>query len=232
MMRIRMANGLVTAAQARLLGEITKATGRNIADVTTRQQVQLRWLTIEGIPEVIARLEAAGLSSLQTGMDNIRGIVGCPATGLTPRELFDTAPIAAAFERLFLGNKEFTNLPRKFNVTITGCREHCTGGETQDISMTPALSGPDGEETAGFNLAVGGKQGSGGPVVAKPLDAFVRPEEAAHVCAAIALLFRDHGPRESRSKARLAFLLGEWGAERFRKELESRLLRRLPPAGH
>ena len=81
-------------AQARLLGEITKETGRNIADVTTRQQVQLRWVTIEGVPEVIARLEAAGLSSLQTGMDNIRGIVGCPATGLTPRELFDTAPIA------------------------------------------------------------------------------------------------------------------------------------------
>jgi len=87
MMRIRMPNGIVTTAQARLLGEITKATGRNIADVTTRQQVQLRWLTIEGVPDVIGRLEAAGLSSLQTGMDNIRGIVGCPATGLTPREL-------------------------------------------------------------------------------------------------------------------------------------------------
>src|SRR5262249_6221837 len=116
-------------------------------------------------------------------------------------------------------------------VTITGCREHCTSGETQDISMTPALSGLDGEEMAGFNLAVGGKQGSGGPVVAQPLDVFVRPAEAAKVCAAIALLFGDHGPRESRSKARLAFLLGEWGAERFRKELESRLLRRLPPAG-
>src|SRR5712691_9307083 len=88
MMRIRMPNGIVTAAQARLLGEITqeagRASGRPIADVTTRQQIQLRWVTIETVPEVIARLEAAGLSSLQTGMDNIRGIVGCPATGLTP----------------------------------------------------------------------------------------------------------------------------------------------------
>jgi len=231
MMRIRMANGLVTAAQARLLGEITKATGRNIADVTTRQQVQLRWLTIEGIPEVIARLEAAGLSSLQTGMDNIRGIVGCPATGLTPRELFDTAPIAAAFERLFLGNKEFTNLPRKFNVTITGCPDHCTGGETQDISMTPAIVMRDGAEVAGLNVAVGGKQGSGGPRFATDLDAFVEPEEAAEVCAAIALIFRDHGPREARSRARLAFLVDEWGGERFRKELETRLGRPLQPAG-
>src|SRR3989475_6945057 len=145
MMRIRMPTGIVTAAQARLLGEITqeagRASGRPIADVTTRQQIQLRWVTIETIPGVIARLEAAGLSSLQTGMDNIRGIVGCPATGLTPRELIDTAGVAAAFQAIFLGNKEFTNLPRKFNVTITGCLEHCTGGETQDISMTPAGAG-------------------------------------------------------------------------------------------
>jgi ferredoxin-nitrite reductase len=231
MMRVRMPNGIVSAAQARLLGEITReagaASGRPIADVTTRQQIQLRWVTIDKVPEVIARLEAAGLSSLQTGMDNIRGIVGCPATGLTPRELIDTVPIAVAFQKIFLGNKEFTNLPRKFNVTITGCLEHCTAGETQDISMTPAMAGHE----PGFNLAVGGKQGSGGPVFATPLDAFVRPMEAADVCAAIALIFRDHGPRESRSKARLAFLLEAWGVARFRVELEKRLGRALPPAG-
>ena len=232
MMRIRTAQGIVTASQARLLGEITKASGRNIADVTTRQQVQLRWVTIEGVPDVLARLEAAGLSSLQTGMDNIRGIVGCPATGLTPRELFDSAPIAAAFQKIFLGNRAFTNLPRKFNVTITGCREHCTGGETQDISMTPAIAVRDGQEIAGLNVAIGGKQGSGGPRFATDLAAFVTPEEAADVCAAIALIFRDHGPREARSKTRLAFLVDEWGALRFRHELEARLGRALPPAGH
>jgi ferredoxin-nitrite reductase len=231
MMRIRMANGILTAAQARLLGQITKTTGRNIADVTTRQQIQLRWVTIEEVPDVIARLEAAGLSSLQTGMDNIRGIVGCPATGLTPRELFDTAPIAAAFQQIFLGNKAFTNLPRKFNVTITGCVEHCTPGETQDISMTPAIATRDGRAIAGLNVAVGGKQGSGGPRFATALDAFVTPGEAAEVCAAIALIFRDHGPREARSKARLAFLVDEWGGPRFRKELEARLGRELPLAG-
>ncbi len=231
MMRVRMPNGVLTSAQARLLGDITRTTGRNVADLTTRQQIQLRWLTIEGVPDVMARLEAAGLSSLQTGMDNIRGIVGCPATGLTPNELFDTVPIAREFQRLFLGNREFTNLPRKFNVSITGCPEHCTPGETQDISMTPAWATIDGAEVAGLNVAVGGKQGSGGPVFARSLDAFVRPAEAAEVCAAIALVFRDHGPRESRSKARLAFLLDEWGPERFRKELVARLGRELPSAG-
>ena len=231
MMRVRMPNGIVTAAQARLLGEITleagRASGRPIIDVTTRQQVQLRWVTIEKVPEVIARLEAAGLSSLQTGMDNIRGIVGCPATGLSPRELLDTSGIATAFQVIFLGNKDFTNLPRKFNVTITGCLEHCTGGETQDISLTPALAG----EVAGFNVAVGGKQGSGGPVLAQALDAFVRPEDAAPLCAAIALAFRDHGPREARSRARLAFLIEERGVAWFRDEVEHRFGRTLPAAG-
>ena len=231
MMRIRMPNGVLTSSQARVLGEITRQSGRNVADVTTRQQIQLRWMTIEGVPEVMARLEAAGLSSLQTGMDNIRGIVGCPATGLTPKELIDTVPIAATFQRIFLGNREFTNLPRKFNVTITGCPDNCTAVETQDVAMTPALATVDGAEITGFNLAVGGKQGSGGPTLATSLDAFVRPDEAADVCAAVALLFRDYGPREARSRARLAFLVEDWGGERFRKELESRLGRSLPPAG-
>ena len=231
MMRIRMPNGIVTAAQCRLLGEITRESGRNVADITTRQQLQLRWVTIEGVPEVMARIEAAGLTSLQTGMDNIRGIIGCPATGLTPKELFDTAPIAREFQRIFVGDKAFTNLPRKFNVTITGCPEHCTGGETQDISMTPAIRTVEGVEIAGLNMAMGGKQGSGGPVFAWSLDAFVTPEDAASVCAEIALIYRDHGPRESRSKSRLAFLIADWGTERFRKELETRLGRPLPPAG-
>jgi ferredoxin-nitrite reductase len=231
MMRIRTPNGILSAAQARLLAEITGRSGRNIADVTTRQQIQLRWLTVEEIPEVMARLAAAGLSSLQTGMDNIRGVVGCPATGLTPRELIDTAPIAAAFQKIFLGNREFTNLPRKFNVTITGCPDSCTAAETQDIAMTPAVASLDGAEVVGFNVAVGGKQGSGGPTFARSLDAFVRPEEAPEVCAVIALIFRDHGPREARSKARLAFLVEEWGTARLREELESRLGRSLPPAG-
>jgi ferredoxin-nitrite reductase len=231
MLRVRMPNGIVTSAQARLLGAITKESGHDVADVTTRQQLQLRWATIERVPEIMARLDAAGLTTLQTGMDNIRGVVGCPATGLTPKELFDTAPIARDFQRIFLRDKAFTNLPRKFNVAITGCPEHCTPGETQDISMTPAVASADEGEIVGLNVAVGGKQGSGGPVFAQSLDAFVRPDEAAEVCAAIALLYRDHGPRDSRSKARLAFLIGDWGGERFRKELEVRLGRPLPPAG-
>jgi ferredoxin-nitrite reductase len=227
MMRVRMPNGVLTSAQLRLLAALTNESDGDVADVTTRQQIQLRWLTIERIPDVVARLEAAGLSSLQTGMDNIRGVVGCPATGLTPRELIDTAPIAAEFQRLFLGNKAFTNLPRKFNVAITGCPDNCAGAETQDIALTPAVR----DDVVGFNLAVGGKQGSGGPVFASPCDVFVRPDDAAALCGVIALIFRDHGPREARSKARLAFLIADWGVDRFRRELETRWKQPLLSAG-
>src|SRR5207244_9309880 len=116
---------------------------------------------------------------------------------------------------------------RKFNVTITGCPDGCAGGETQDIAMTPARTG----ERAGFNLAVGGKQGSGGPTFATSLDVFVAPDEAAEVCATVALIFRDHGPREARARARLAFLLEDRGAAWLREELVARLKRALPPAG-
>jgi len=231
MMRVRMPNGVLTSSQARVLAALTKEGDGKVADVTTRQQIQLRGVVIERVPEIIAQLEAVGLSSLQTGMDNIRGIVGCPATGLTPGELVDTAPIAAEFQRIFLGNKAFTNLPRKFNVTISGCPDNCTDAATQDIAMTPAVWVSGATEVVGFNLSVGGKQGSGGPVFAAPCDVFVRPDEAASLCADIALIFRDHGPREARSKSRLAFLIAEWGIEKFRKELEVRTGRELPPAG-
>jgi ferredoxin-nitrite reductase len=231
MMRVRISSGLTNAVQLRVLAALTSEFGVGYVDITTRQQIQLRGFGIERVPEIWNRLEAVGLVSLQTGMDNIRNVIGCPVAGLTRHELFDASPIAQEFTETFLRNKAFTNLPRKFNVTITGCVEHCTPGETQDISMTPAIATRDGCEIAGLNVAVGGKQGSGGPRFATALDAFVTPEEAAEVCAAIALIFRDHGPREARSKARLAFLVEEWGGPRVRKELEARLGRELPPAG-
>ena len=110
MLRVRVTNGIVTAAQFRAFAGIAREFGRGFAELTTRQQVQLRWMTIDQIPEILERLKAVGLNAMQTGMDNIRGIIGCPATGLAPTELFDTAPIARAFQRIFVGNKAFTNL--------------------------------------------------------------------------------------------------------------------------
>ena len=136
-----------------------------------------------------------GLHSRQTGMDNVRGVCGCPVAGVSPHELLDASPVIRDFNRLILDNREFTNLPRKFNVTITGCLENCCHTETQDLSLVPAYRELDGQQVNGFNVLVGGKQGSGGYRPASPLDVFVRPEEAAAVCGEITRIFRDHGSR-------------------------------------
>ncbi len=227
MMRIRITNGITNAIQLRTIADISRRQGGAILDVTTRQQIQLRWLTIQAVPGIREALEGAGLTTLQTGMDNIRNVVGCPVAGITREELFDASPVARAFTAAFVGNKAFTNLPRKFNVTITGCKENCTHSEAQDIALTPATR----EGTAGFNIAVGGKLGSGGYRIASSLDAFITPDEAVDVCSQITLIFRDHGPRDARNRSRLAFLIEDWGVEKFRLELERRLGRRLPGAG-
>jgi ferredoxin-nitrite reductase len=138
MMRVRIPNGITSATQVRALGEISEEFGKGFADITTRQQIQLRWFTINDVPQIWRRMESAGLVSLQTGMDNIRGVIRCPAAGLTPTELFDASPVVWEFTQMFVGNREFTNLRRKFNVTITACKEACTHAETQNISLTPA----------------------------------------------------------------------------------------------
>ena len=231
MMRLRIPNGIMTAMQLRTLGEISAEFGKGFADITTRQQIQLRWFTINDVPRIWDQLSAVNLISLQTGMDNIRGVVGCPVAGLTPNELFDASPVAREFTNLFVGNKAFTNLPRKFNVTITACKEVCTHAESQDVALTPALKEIDGTQFAGFNVAVGGKLGSGGFRIASPLNVFVTPGEAAAVCSHIVAIFRDYGARELRTKARLAFLIESWGVEKFRNELERRVDRPLASAG-
>jgi len=231
MMRVRIANGITTATQLRTLAEISGEFGKGFADITTRQQIQLRWFTINNVPEIWQRVNSVGLVTLQTGMDNIRNVVGCPVAGLTPNELFDASPVVREFTQMFVGNKAYTNLPRKFNVTITACKEACTHAEGQDIALTPAMKESGGGEIKGFNVAVGGKMGSGGYRLASPLDLFVTPEQAAAICSHIVLIFRDHGARELRTKARLAFLIDNWGVERFRHELERRADRPLLSAG-
>ena len=228
MMRLRVTNGRLTATQLATLAALSHRLGSGVMDLTTRQQVELRDIQIRDVPQILAALRDINLSSLQTGMDNIRGANTCALSGLTPHELFDAAPVGEEFTRMFLGNREYTNLPRKLNVAFTGCRENCIHAETQDIAMTPAW-GPGG--VGGFNVAVGGKMGSGGMVVAQPLDVFVRPGDAALMAATITLMFRDEGSREKRTRARLAFLLDDWGAGKFRQRLEDRWGQPMPLAG-
>jgi nitrite reductase (NADH) large subunit len=231
MLRLRMQGGRTNACQLRLIADLSDWYGKGFADLTTRQQIQLRWFTLGDVPDIWRRLEEVGLHSKQTGMDNVRGVCGCPVSGLTPHELLDAAPVIRALDEIIVGNKEFTNLPRKFNVTITGCMENCCHPETQDIGLVPAYRELDGQQVNGFNVLAGGKQGSGGYRPASPLDVFVRPEEAAEVCAEITRIFSDHGSRATRVRARLAFLIDDRGVAWFRGELQRRLGRTLVKAG-
>jgi nitrite reductase (NADH) large subunit len=231
MLRLRVTNGFTNAQQFRVIADLSDQYGKGFCDLTTRQQIQLRWFTIGDVPDIWRRLEEVGLNSKQTGMDNVRGVCGCPLAGLTPHELFDASAVAREFTELFLDNKAYTNLPRKFNVTITGCLENCCHAETQDLALVPSYRELEGRQVNGFNVLVGGKQGSGGYTPAARLNVFVAPDEAARLCGEVVQIFRDHGPREARNRARLAFLLQDRGAAWFRGELERRWGRPLHHAG-
>jgi nitrite reductase (NADH) large subunit len=222
MLRIRFKAGQGNARQLRVIADLSDEFGKGFADLTTRQQIQLRWFTLADVEEIWRRLADVGLNTLQTGMDSVRGVCGCPVAGLTPHELLDASPVVHEFTDIIVGNREFSNLPRKFNVTITGCLENCCHAETQDIALVPAYRELDGQQVNGFNVLVGGKQGSGGYRPAVPLDVFARPEHAAAIAAEITRIFRDHGGRETRTRARLAFLIEDRGIKWFRQELERR----------
>jgi ferredoxin-nitrite reductase len=228
MMRIRTTNGRATSLQLRTVADLSRRVGNEVLDITTRQQLELRAVKIRDVPDIFAALEGADLTSLQTGMDNIRNVNCCALAGLTPGELFDASPAGREYTKIFIGNRAFTNLPRKFNVAITGCLENCTHTDTQDLGMSPAV---DEDGAQGFNVAVGGKMGSGGMRLASPLDVFIPPSDAAALAAEITLLFNDHGVRGPRNKCRLAFLVEAWGAPKFRDELEKRWGKPLARAG-
>jgi len=222
MMRVRMPNGFVKSGQLRTIAELSRRLGNGVLDITTRQQIELRGFTLDTVPEIFEKLRGVDLRTLQTGIDNVRNINGCALAGLAPQELFDASPVVHELDRLIVGgqgNPEFTNLPRKFNITVTGCMDNCTHSESQDIALVPAKKAG----RLGFNALVGGKMGSGGFTVASPLNVFVEIFQAAPVVIELVKIYRDHGPREARSKCRFSFLIEEWGLRRLRAELVARL---------
>jgi len=218
MLRLRIPNGMLTSAQITAIGRISNRFGRGMVDMTTRQNMQLRWLQMRDIPDVFACLDGAGVEYLQSGMDNVRNVTGCPMAGLDPEELLDASPVALAIQAGTVGNRRFSNLPRKFNISVSGCRHDCATSTIHDLSLVPALR--DGR--AGFNVKAGGAIGGKAPRYASDLDVFVTPEDAAALCIAIVSLYRDEGPRENRQLCRLKVLMEDWGVVRFRHELESR----------
>jgi sulfite reductase (ferredoxin) len=227
MMRVRIPGGQLSSDQLRTVADISKEYGRDLADITDRQNVQYHWIRIEDVPDIWARLEEVGLSSIQACGDVPRNILGCPVAGLDAGEILDATAVLRATEAVAANNPEFGNLPRKFKTAISGCASHCTAHEVNDISFVGVL-GPDG--TPGFDLWVGGGL-STNPMIAQRLGVFVRPDQVPAVWAGVAGLFRDYGYRRLRSRARIKFLVADWGVERFREVLETEYLGEALPDG-
>jgi sulfite reductase (ferredoxin) len=228
MMRVGLPNGIVRADQARVLAEIARIHGKNLADITVRQNIQFHWLTIESLPQVMEALHSVGLSPKGACGDVVRNVTGCPLAGIAHDELIDASDLAVEVSRALQGNNDFYNLPRKFKISITGCGVWCSYPEINDIGLTAIRRGRE----VGYSVRVGGGL-SNEPHLAVRLNAFVKPNQAAAVVRAIAEIFRDQqGLRESRDRARLKYLFMKegWTAERFLAELENRIGYKLEPA--
>jgi len=228
MMRIGIPNGIVSASQLRKIGEITRKHARNLADITVRQNIQLHWLTIETLPEVVDALDAIGLSPKGACGDVVRNVTGCPLAGVDADELIDASPIAVAIAHELTANNDFFNLPRKFKICATGCPSWCSYPEINDIALTAVKRGDE----VGYSLRVGGGL-SNEPHLAVKLDAFVRPDQAVQVARGVTEIFRDQQVlRESRDRARMKYLFMRegWTAERFLDELQTKIGFKLDPA--
>lgn len=218
MMRVRIPGGILSSEQARVLARIAQDYGRDLVDVTTRQAVQFHWLTVETLADIFDRLASVGLSSFEACGDCPRQIMGNPLAGIDPHEVFDTRPLVAELEKFFLLNREFSNLPRKYKISISANIHNAAHAQINDLAFTPAQKTIAGEEIIGFHVWVGGGL-SAKPHLAKQLDIFVRPEEVVKVAEGVTTLFRDFGYRQKRTHARLKFLVADWGAEKFKDEL-------------
>ena len=231
MMRIAVPNGILSSAQLRAIGQLTVDHARDLADITTRQAIQLHWLTIDSLPKVVDVIESVGLSPRGACGDVVRNVTGCPLAGLHPHEIVDASPLAQALARELNGNPDFYNLPRKFKITVTGCPVWCSYPEINDAAITAVRRTTAAGTEIGYSVRVGGGL-SKEPHLAVKLDAFLREDEVLPVVRAIAELFRrQQGLRQSRDRARLKylFLAEEWTAERFLAELEAIVGYKLTP---
>ena len=176
MLRVKFPGGEVTSDQMRTIGSLSERYGRNMGDITTRQNIQLHWLAIEDMPVVLDELNAAGLSFTQACGDVWRNIVGCPLAGVDGHELLDSRPVIAELERTFVGDRRFSNLPRKFKVSVSGCVHGCAQHEINDLAFVAVEK--DGE--VGYDVWVGGGLGASAHM-GRRLDVFVRADEVAEM---------------------------------------------------
>ncbi|GAB6879103.1 ferredoxin--nitrite reductase [Halorubrum gandharaense] len=240
MMRLTNCGGVLEPDQLKAIGEVARdyATGpvenpefgNAWIDLTTRQSIQLHWLKLEDIPEIWAKLEAVGVSSRSAGGDTMRNISGCPVAG-KGEEYVESRPVLDEIQETIRGDDELSNMPRKFNISVSGCRQGCAQDAINDIGLEPAHTLLDGEHVEGFNVRVGGGLGGREPRRARSLDLFVRPEHAVETVRAFVELYHEEGNRQNRSKNRARFFVDDWGTEAIREELDERLDFELESAG-
>jgi len=232
MVRIRIPNGLLTSEQARMIADLSEQHGRGVADLTVRQNVQLHWVAIESLPDVLERLWSVGLTTTGACGDVARNITGCPLAGLDGHEIVDASPLALEIDRQLGGNSEFYNLPRKFKISITGCRSWCSYPEINDVGLTAITRQRGGRTEIGFSLRVAGGL-STDPHLGVRLNAFIQWDQVIPVVRGVAEIFRANEVlRQSREKARLKFLFLQhgWTADSFLEELERQIGFKLDPA--
>lgn len=232
MVRIRITNGLLTSQQLRVIADLSQRYGRGSADITVRQNIQLHWVTIESLPEILEALWAVGLNTKGACGDVTRNVTGCPLAGIDLNEICDASPLAQRVSEMLVENSEFYNLPRKFKISITGCRAWCSYPEINDVGLTAVERSSGRSREIGYSLRVGGGL-SAHPHLAVRLNAFVRADQLLSVVKGIAEMFCDNDSlREHRERARLKFLFlrNHWTTEDFQRELEGRIGFRLEPA--
>ena len=224
MLRVKVVQGILTPEQADVLAWIAREHGRGTLDCTTRQCVQIHWITIAAVPEIFRRLEAVGLTTKGACGDVTRNVIGCTVAGIAHDEIVDGYATAQALHDHFLGNPRYSNLPRKYKISVTGCAEDCARGLINDVALSGAVHS-DG--TRGFNLRVGGGLSST-PRFARWIDVFLAPEQTVEVVEQVTAIFRDSDAnRTARGKARFKFLLDRIGPDAFRAEHERRVGRPL-----
>ncbi|HLX85209.1 MAG TPA: hypothetical protein VKR59_15010 [Terriglobales bacterium] len=232
MVRIRIPNGLLTSHQLRTIADLTRRYANGIGDITVRQNIQLHWVTIEALPDLLETLAKVGLNSQSACGDVTRNVTGCPVAGVDADEICDASPLALEASRLLAGNNDFYNLPRKFKISITGCRVWCPYPEINDIGLTATTRVLRGAPEIGFSLRVAGGLSSE-PYLGARLNAFVRWDQVLPTLKGIAELFRDSDVlREHRERARLKFLFLRhgWTADSFLDELQRRVGFHFDPA--
>ncbi|WP_329429365.1 nitrite/sulfite reductase [Streptosporangium sp. NBC_01495] len=227
MLRVRIDGGRLNLAQLRVIADISNLYGRGTADVTDRQNIQLHWIEIEAVPDIWERLESVGLSTTEACGDTPRVILGCPLAGIDTDEVLDGSAQIQEIYDTYIGDPAFSNLPRKFKSAVSGCSAHCTVHEINDVAFVGVVN-ENGER--GFDLWVGGGL-STNPMLGKRLGVFLTPDQVAPAYGGVIGVFRDYGYRRLRHRARIKFLINDWGPEKFRDVLEKEYLGYTLPDG-